>query len=404
MYIVVIFLILYMLWSYFKIKLIEKTQVDIKALFLKADVKLLHAVSGLTRDWDIKINDNKVFDYFSRGTSGFFESYVKGYWTCIDLAELLRKLEASNMYELNIQTLPQLIRLGINRLRIKIVGFTEKDGKLVGLQHYDLPLQLYEKMLGPTMNYSCAYFKNTDNLDTAQIQKMDLIARKMNLKPEMTVLDIGCGWGSLANYLVVNYKVNVVAITISEEQFKYCTEKYHNENLTFLLQDYRKLNIKKCKKFNRIVSVGMFEHVTSVNYNKFFEVCQQTLKPKGLILLHTITGDKSHRPGEGNPFIMKYIFPNSQLPSLEQITKAVLYKFVVEDVQNIGLYYNKTLSKWRENFNELLKEKEIPLKDEFIRMWKAYLIMSQIGFERNRIFLHQLVLSRGQINVYEASR
>ena len=136
---------------------------------------------------------------------------MKGYWSCDNLEALFNKLERANLHELKLYSLPQLVSIGLNRLWIKIKGYNEKDGQLVGLQHYDLPRQLYEHMLGSTMIYSCGYFKGTESLDTAQIQKMDLIARKMKLEPGMTVLDIGCGWGTLGNYLVVNYKVKVVA-------------------------------------------------------------------------------------------------------------------------------------------------------------------------------------------------
>ncbi len=390
------------------------SSVNISGILLKADIKIVPVSKDNktefipARSWDITIHDDRAYDDFMSGTLGFMESYMKGYWSCYNLEDLFRKLEKANLHNLNIYTIPELIYLGLNRLRIKIMGFTEKAGELVGLQHYDLPHQLYETMLGPSMTYSCAYFKDTDDLDKAQVNKMDLIARKMKLKPHQKVLDIGCGWGTLAYHLVKNYKVKVVAITISKEQFQYCQEKYRHPDLTFKLMDYRNLNYTD--KFDRIVSVGMFEHVTSANFDIYFTVCQRVLKPNGLFLLHTITGDKSQRPGEGNPFIMKYIFPNSQLPSLSQITQAASYKFVVEDVHNFGLYYAKTLRKWIDNFDMftindlLLKDNKPTLEVSFTRMWHAYLTMSQIGFDTNKIFLHQIVLSRNQDEVYEACR
>ena len=385
-----------------------------KEILLKADIQMISKVdiqmiSGgdiiATRDHDIVIHDNRAYDDIMSGALGFMESYMKGYWSCQDLEGLFRKLEQANLHELKLYSLSEIVSIGLNRLRIKVKGFNEKDGQLVGLQHYDLPRELYEHMLGPTMIYSCGYFKNTDSLDMAQIQKMDLIARKMKLEPGMTVLDIGCGWGTLGNYLVVNYNVKVTAITISNEQYNYCLEKYDHPDLTFELQDYRNLD---GITFDRIVSVGMFEHVTSANYDTYFKVCQKLLKPKGLVLVHTITGDKSHQPGEGNPFIMKYIFPNSQLPSLAQISASVAYKFTVEDVHNFGQYYAKTLKCWRGNFNPVeintVLSEDKKLDETFVRMWNAYLILSQIGFEHNRIFLHQIVLSRNRDEVYEAVR
>ena len=380
-----------------------RSRIDVEGILLKADIKMIN-YDDEQRVHDIVIHNEKAKDDIMSGAIGFIESYMKGYWSCQDLEGLFNKLEQANLHELNLYTVPQLIFIGLNRLWIKIKGFNEKDGQLVGLQHYDLPRELYERMLGPTMIYSCAYFKDTNSLDIAQERKLDLIARKMKLEPGMTVLDIGCGWGTLATYLVTIFNVKVTAITISNEQIKYCQETYDHPDLTFKLEDYRNL---KSVVFDRIVSVGMFEHVTSANYDTYFKVCQSLLKPKGLVLVHTITGDKSHQPGEGNPFIMKYIFPNSQLPSLSQITEAISYKFTVEDVHNFGQYYAKTLKAWRNNFdpaeiNNTLSENR--LSKSFIRMWNAYLIMSQIGFERNRIFLHQIVLSRGQNEVYEAVR
>ena len=385
-------------------------QIDISSILLKADIKTYDTTDNndTRRSWDILIHDKQAYEDFMTGSLGFMESYMKGYWSCGNLEKLFRKLEAGNLNKLNMYTIPQLIYLAFNRIWISVKGYNVKDGELVGLQHYDLPRQLYETMLGPTMNYSCAYFKDTDNLDKAQIQKMDLIALKMKLKPGQKVLDIGCGWGSLSYYLVTKYKVKVVAITISKEQIKFCNQKYDHKDLTFKLEDYR--NLCNEQEFDRIVSVGMFEHVVSSNYDTYFTLCQKVLKPDGMMLLHTITGDKSQSPGEGDPFIMKYIFPNSQLPSLSQITNAVSYKFIVEDVQNIGLYYAKTLKKWRENFNIitinklLIQSGEPELTDSFIRMWNAYLIMSQIGFDTNRIFVHQFVLSLGKSNVYDAVR
>ena len=398
---------LVMIGIYKLISTIYTNRINISDILLKADIKMIPdgENSENIRPWDIIIKNNQTYDDFVSGSLGFMESYMKGYWSCNNLEKLFQKLGDANLHNLNNYTLSQLIYLGISRLRIKLMGFSRKDGELVGLQHYDLPCQLYEIMLGPTMTYSCAYFKNTDNLDQAQMNKMDLIARKLHLEPGVKILDIGCGWGTLSNYLVTNYDVEVVAITISKEQFKYCQEKYNNSKLEFKLQDYRDID----GDFDRIVSVGMFEHVTSANYDTYFRACQRVLKPNGLILLHTITGDKSHSPGGGNPFIMKYIFPNSQLPSLSQIMGAVAYKFTVDDVQNFGLYYAKTLEKWRDNFdtvkiNHILSKHNKSIGESFIRMWEAYLAMSQIGFETEKIYLHQLVLTKNKNEVYEAVR
>lgn len=352
------------------------------------------------------VDTSKVMDEFLKGSIGFMESYMAGWWSCNDLKGLLEKLNNANLDTAKQFTPLDFIELGIKRMVVEIKGFSRVDNELVALQHYDLPLTLYKEMLDPTMSYSCGYFKNTDNLEDAQLNKINLIINKMHLEPGMKVLDIGCGWGSLAHNISKQYNVEVIGVTISKEQYHYCCEEYTQSNLYFELSDYRDIE----GKFDRIVSVGMFEHVTSKNYSEFFDVCQRLLKPKGLILLHTITGNKSHRPGEGNAFITKYIFPNSQLPSLSQIMEASSHKFITEDVHNFGLYYAKTLEQWYKNFDiDIINQKlaingKDELTPEFIRMWRAYLLISQIGFESRKINLHQFVLSRGQTEVYDAVR
>ncbi len=373
---------------------------------------IIHQKSDITlkiNDYDIVCN-GKISDLteeFLKGSVGFIESYMAVKWSCKDLKQLLEKINNANLDTMKHYTIMDLIELGVRRLLIEVKGLSRSDNKLVALQHYDLPLILYSQMLDRTMSYSCGYFKDVDDLEQAQINKIELIAQKMHLKSGMKVLDIGCGWGSLAHYMAKQYDVEVVGVTISKEQYHYCEKTHNHPNLRFDIMDYRDIGDEQ---FDRIVSVGMFEHVTSKNYDEFFKVCQRSLKPTGLILLHTITGNKSHRPGEGNAFISKYIFPNSQLPSLMQITEAVSYKFIVEDVHSFGLYYAKTLEKWRSNFdiveiNRHLRENDLDeLSIEFIRMWEAYLIMSQIGFESRKINLHQFVLSRGLTEVYEAVR
>lgn len=383
----------------------------------KAGVAIYHTGESPAdvKDHDIvcHVPVQKVTDEFLRGSVGFSESYMKGWWTCQNLKSLLEQLNNVNLDTAKHYEIADLIQLGIRRIIVSMNGFNEDDGKLVAVQHYDLPREIYRQMLDPTMSYSCAYFTTpesdeiTDDLEQAQRNKIDLIARKMDLQPGMKVLDIGCGWGHLADHFATTYDVEVVGVTISKEQFEYCQQTYSSDQVRFELKDYRHITETE---FDRIVSVGMFEHVTSANYDVFFEVCQRVLKPKGLILLHTITGNTSHRPGEGNAFIMKYIFPNSQLPSLAQITAATSHKFVVEDAHNFGLYYAKTLEKWRENFdvdkiNLQLNENNLEvMSDEFVRMWQMYLLMSQVGFESRKINLHQFVLSRGQTEVYQAIR
>jgi cyclopropane-fatty-acyl-phospholipid synthase len=272
----------------------------------------------------------------------------------------------------------------------------------VGKKHYDAGNELYKYMLDKRMNYSCGYWKNAKNLDQAQENKLNLICKKLELKPGMTVLDIGCGWGGFAKFAAEKYKVKVLGITISKEQAKLAQKNCRGLDVKIKLQDYRSLN----KKFDRVVSIGMFEHVGFKNYREFMKIVSNCLKSDGLFLLHTIgSKDSTFRPG-GEPWLNKYIFPNGQLPSAKQIAEASEKYFVLEDWHNFGQDYDLTLIEWHSNFikNWDKIKKTGDYDERFKRMWEYYLLSCAGCFRSRYVQLWQVVFSKDKKEKYISVR
>lgn len=248
---------------------------------------------------------------------------------------------------------------------------------------------LFEAFLDPTMSYSCGYWKNASDLASAQTAKLELIASKLKLSPGMTVLDIGCGWGGLAKHLAKNYGVSVVGVTVGKEGAAYARRTCSGLPVEIRVVDYRELN----EKFDRIVSVGMFEHVGSKNYRKFFEVVNRCLGKDGIFLLHTI-GVSDPRMERKDPWTLKYIFPNGEIPYYLQVDKDIEGLFMVEDWHNFGNDYAKTLIAWRDNFVKAWPELEAKYGPTFFRMWKFYLETSAGAFAARKLNLWQIVLTK----------
>jgi cyclopropane-fatty-acyl-phospholipid synthase len=250
------------------------------------------------------------------------------------------------------------------------------------------------------MNYSCAYWKDAASLDEAQENKLELICRKLYLRPGMRVLDIGCGWGAFGKYSAKKYNVEVVGITVSKEQVELGRKLCVNLPVEFRLIDYRDVN----EKFDRIVSVGMIEHVGYKNYRTFFEVAHKCLKDDGLFLLQTVGNIKSEKTH--NLWTNKYIFPNGMTPSVAQLGKAMENLFVMEDWNNFGIDYDKTLMAWFNNFVTNWDKIKNKYSDRFFRMWK-YFLLSSAGSFRSRRYdqLWQIVLSKyGILGGYQSVR
>jgi cyclopropane-fatty-acyl-phospholipid synthase len=260
--------------------------------------------------------------------------------------------------------------------------------RVVAEQHYDFDNELFMSFLDPYNQYSCAYFDGTEDLSEAQVKKMELICRKINLSKDDDVLDIGCGWGGFAKYMAERYGCRVTAINISGKQISYARESCKDLPVEILQCDYRDVR----GSFDKIVSVGMFEHVGYKNYRTFMKAVDRCLKDTGIFLLHTIGGNESQI--KCDPWINKYIFPNGMLPSISQIGKAVEGLFVAEDLHNLGPHYEKTLLAWHENFQKAWTALSKKYDEKFKRLWDYYLLSCAGAFRARNIQIWQIVLTK----------
>lgn len=339
-----------------------------------------------SRPWDMKVNNPAAYDrILLKRSLGLGESYMDGWWDCAALDELFYRLLKIRIQDLSISKATLALQwLGaVFRNRQ-----TVRRASQVAERHYDLDNELFSLMLDETLAYSCGYWREAANLNEAQLGKLDLICRKMQLKPGMKVLDIGCGWGSFTWYAASRYGVAVDGITVSKEQASHAQERCADLPVNILLKDYREID----GKYDRIVSVGMFEHVGRKNYQTFMSVAARLLQDDGLVLLHTI--GENCTTTTFDPWINRYIFPNGELPSLQQITAAAERDFIVEDVQNFGPDYDKTLKAWDANFCNHWPQLAPKYDERFYRMWRYYLNICAAAFRVRSLQLWQLVLSK----------
>ncbi len=347
--------------------------------------------------WDIRIHNPAFYKrVLTEGVLGVGESYMDGWWDVENLDEFISKIfkaQLDDKIRRKFSVLLQLFWVGFFNLQSKRRAF------IVGEKHYDLGNDLFQNMLDQRMNYSCAYWKNAVSLDEAQENKLDLICRKLSLKPGMRVLDMGCGWGAFGKYAAEKYKVEVVGITVSKEQVALGRKLCEGLPVEFRLLDYRDLN----EKFDHIVSVGMMEHVGHKNYREYFKVANRCLEENGLFLLHTI--GRINPLKTIDPWTHKYIFPNGMLPSVPQISQAIENLFVMEDLHNFGADYDKTLMAWYQNFEHNRDHVKSQYSERFFRMWKFYLLSVAASFRVRRNQLWQIVLSpKGVPGGYQSIR
>jgi len=337
------------------------------------------------KQWDIQVhNDNLYHRLLSDGELGLGESYMDGWWDCEALDEFINKLLRAN------------IREKIKRNRefvffiLKTKLFNRQKGsraKIVGESHYDLGNDLFRLMLDKRMNYTSAYWNKAENLNDAQEAKLDLVCKKIELKPGMTILELGCGWGSFAKYAAEKYGVNVVALNISKEQINLARELCKGLPVEFRLQDYREAE----GKYDRVVSIGILEHIGYKNYSTYMKVTERCLKDEGLAFIHTIGNNYSIT--YVNAWTNKYIFPNGMLPSIAQISKAMEPYFVMEDWHNLGPDYDRTLMAWYENFKQAWSGLKKYYDERFFRMWRYYLLSSAGGFRSRTNQVWQIVMT-----------
>lgn len=344
----------------------------------------------------IHVHNEKLWDrVIAQRTLGLAEAYIEGWWDCDRIDQLVERVQAHNAFS----ELRPNIRMGVAVLRAMLSNSQSKEKARSNVKkHYDIGDDLYTRMLGETMAYSCGYWAHSDNLTSAQYAKFDLICRKLRLEPGMRVLDIGCGWGGFLSYAASMYGIVGIGITTSDNQVKEAAQRTADASVSIINMDYRDLT----GTYDRIVSVGMFEHVGHKNYKEFFFKCEALLEPDGEMLLHTIGVLRSK--AYHDPFMTKYIFPGGQLPSFAQIAKAAEPDWVIEDVHNIGQDYDKTLMAWHSNINALWHE--IPsYSKEFQRMWNFYLLSCAGSFRSRNLQLWQIVMrKKGVADRYISAR
>ena len=327
--------------------------------------------------WSMHVHDASVYGrVFASGTLGLGEAYMDGLWDAERLDEFFYR--AMRIAIEDDLTGWAKIRMLMASLRANLFNLqSSKRAFQVGEQHYDVGNDVFEAMLDPTMTYSCGYWQDADTLEQAQQAKLRMICEKLELTPGERLLDIGCGWGSLAEYAARNYDVEVIGITVSKEQHKLAEQRVAGLPVRIELIDYRALE----GEFDKVVSVGMFEHVGPANYVTFFDTVKELMHTNGLFLLHTIGSYKTS--ARFDAWMEKYIFPNGKIPSATEITRAVEGRFLIEDWHNFGLDYDHTLMAWMDNFDRHWASLKNRYNERFYRMWKYYLL-SCAGFFRSR--------------------
>lgn len=353
--------------------------------------------------YDPHICDERFYSHGLRSMSLWIgESFMAGWWECKQLDELFFRLfrhyHHNGIYSKGEFALQWLWNTFVNlQTRVRSLQVAE--------QHYNLGNDLYAAMLGETMAYTCGYWKHAETLDQAQYAKFDLVCRKIGLKAGENVLELGCGWGGFAKFAAGHYGCKVTAVNISSEQVAFATKLCAGLPIKIHLCDYRDFTVYNADKiqFDKVVSIGLCEHIGPKNYRTFMEIALQNLRENGLFLLHTIGKNDSSLAVD--PWIQKYIFPNGMLPSIKLLAAATEGLFVLEDLHNFGADYDKTLMAWYRNFVQSWPNLRSHYDERFYRMWTFYLLSCAGGFRARGMQLWQMVLSpKGVLGGYESVR
>lgn len=344
------------------------------------------AING-HRPWDMQVHDPRVWRRVAlAGTRGLGDAYVEGWWDVerLDLYfERLLKARADtaiwNVPKLALDYAARVANLQNVRRALR-----------VGRTHYDLSEALYRAMLGERMVYTCGYWSTAATLDEAQEAKLELVCRKLELEQGMRVLDVGCGWGSFARYAAERYGVHVTGVTISRKQAEYARADCRGLPIEILEQDYRFVD----GMFDRVVSLGMFEHVGRRNYRRYMQVVRDHLKDDGLFVMQTV-GLTHHGTGM-DPWVNRHIFPNSEVPTMARLSAALTDSFRLDDWHNLGCDYERTLLAWYRNFQDAWPRLKAGFDGHFYRAWSYYLLMFAGAFRARDLDVWQLVLAHPQ--------
>jgi cyclopropane-fatty-acyl-phospholipid synthase len=335
-----------------------------------------------------------------KGFLGFGEAYMEGDLEIEkDIQKLFRLVFSINFDERYLPFWQKYRPLILSFLNSSSLRQAPKNISF----HYDRGDEFYALYLDKTMTYSCAYFSNPDDsLEQAQLNKYEHISRKLLLKTNESLLDIGCGWGGMLIYAARKYGITGVGITLSKNQFEYANRKIEElglqNQLKILYQDYRQLD----DKFDKIVSIGMMEHVGKKFIPTFIQKVSDLLKTGGLALLHTIGKDT---PSAGDPWTFSYIFPGAYIPTLHEIVQEMgKTGFSILDVENLRLHYAKTLEKWAENFEGNVEKIRKLFDETFVRQWRLFLNSTAAGFRYGNSRLFQILGSKGLDNTLPATR
>jgi len=359
----------------------DKSESIMRTLLSSAEIE----VNG-NNPFDIQVHEDRFYRrLLSDGALGLGESYMDGWWDCEAIDQFIcqaLKADLEAKVESNWKSFLHILKFKLFNMQKVSRAFE------VGEQHYDIGNDLYQAMLDKRLNYTCGYWKNAKDLDEAQEAKLDLVCKKLNLEPGMTILELGCGWGSFAKYAAEKYGIEVTGVTISKEQVNLGKELCKGLPVEIKLADYRNVT----GSYDRVISIGIMEHVGYKNYRTYMHVVDRTLKSNGLAFIHTIGGNVSTT--HANAWTEKYIFPNGMSPSIAQLGKAMEGLFVVEDWHNFGPDYDKTLMAWYENFKNAWPQLKSKYGDRFFRMWKYYLLSCAGGFRARDNQLWQIVMTR----------
>ncbi len=353
-------------------------------------VRELLETAGITvngnQPYDILVHNPKFYQrVLSEQVLGLGESYMDGWWDCEALDQFIDRVVRANLES----------KVKGNRkytwhvLKSKMFNLQKSSrAGQVAESHYDIGNDLYQAMLDKRLNYTCAYWKNADNLDDAQEAKLDLVCKKIELEPGMTVLELGCGFGSFAKYAAEKYSAHVTGINLSKQQVNLGRELCKGLPVELILDDYRNAS----GTYDRVISIGVMEHVGYKNYKTYMDVVDRCMKKDGIAFIHTIGSNVSKTAS--NPWTTKYIFPNGVLPSIAQISRAMEGYFIIEDLHNFGPDYDKTLLAWHQNFENAWDELKDKYGERFYRMWRFYLLSSAGGFRARGTQLWHFVMTR----------